>query len=233
MNGKLGSDFRLHPVKEVGRGGWITATKFLDEAPGNWSDVEIKELLDTAEEAVEESVKDQNIRGRVIRKRRSVGMVPMPGQNISREALDETVLRCQTKLTSLNNGTGPTLPFCAFNGGKDVWVDAGNKKVAVRVLGAYLDVDPSETLHIGDQFLNTGNDFAARAVCPCIWITSPTETTYILKTILRLAGVPFQLENEKEAVAILSGNTKVDFAEMHRRVTVVQEMDVYTGEMKK
>lgn len=229
----LGSDFRLHPVKEVGRGGWITATKFLDEAPGNWSDVEIKELLDTAEEAVEESVKDQNIRGRVIRKRRSVGMVPMPGQNISREALDETVLRCQTKLTSLNNGTGPTLPFCAFNGGKDVWVDAGNKKVAVRVLGAYLDVDPSETLHIGDQFLNTGNDFAARAVCPCIWITSPTETTYILKTILRLAGVPFQLENEKEAVAILSGNTKVDFAEMHRRVTVVQEMDVYTGEMKK
>jgi len=220
-------------VKEVGRGGWITATKFLDEAPGNWSDVEIKELLDTAEEAVEESVKDQNIRGRVIRKRRSVGMVPMPGQNISREALDETVLRCQTKLTSLNNGTGPTLPFCAFNGGKDVWVDAGNKKVAVRVLGAYLDVDPSETLHIGDQFLNTGNDFAARAVCPCIWITSPTETTYILKTILRLAGVPFQLENEKEAVAILSGNTKVDFAEMHRRVTVVQEMDVYTGEMKK
>ena len=157
----------------------------------------------------------------------------MPGQNISREALDETVLRCQTKLTSLNNGTGPTLPFCAFNGGKDVWVDAGNKKVAVRVLGAYLDVDPSETLHIGDQFLNTGNDFAARAVCPCIWITSPTETTYILKTILRLAGVPFQLENEKEAVAILSGNTKVDFAEMHRRVTVVQEMDVYTGEMKK
>lgn len=220
-------------MKEVGRGGWITATKFLDEAPGNWSDVEIKELLDTAEEAVEESVKDQNIRGRVIRKRRSVGMVPMPGQNISREALDETVLRCQTKLTSLNNGTGPTLPFCAFNGGKDVWVDAGNKKVAVRVLGAYLDVDPSETLHIGDQFLNTGNDFAARAVCPCIWITSPTETTYILKTILRLAGVPFQLENEKEAVAILSGNTKVDFAEMHRRVTVVQEMDVYTGEMKK
>ena len=62
-----------------------------------------------------------------------------------------------------------------------------------------------ETLHIGDQFLNTGNDFAARSVCPCVWITSPEETTYILKSILRLAGVPLMvltspLSDEKDSI---------------------------------
>ena len=58
------------------------------------------------------------------------------------------------------------------------------------MLQSYLGVPPEESLHIGDQFLNTGNDFAARSVCPCVWITSPEETSYILKSILRLAGVP-------------------------------------------
>ena len=154
-------------------------------------------MLDVAEEAVTESLNDQSIRGRVIRKRRSIGMIPNGGSTIPREALDETVLRCQTKLGMMNDGAGPNLPFCAFNGGKDVWVDAGNKRVAVKILGSYLGVEPSDILHIGDQFLNTGNDYAARDVCPCIWITSPDETTYILKTILRLAGVSYHLDNEK------------------------------------
>lgn len=223
-------------MHETGRGGWITATNYLDESPGNWAEEEIKNLLDVSEEAVTESLEDQNIRGKVIRKRRSIGLVPLPGQSIPREALDETVLRCQIRLSMMNNGTGPNMPFCAFNGGKDVWVDAGNKRVAVKILGSYLGVEEYRTLHIGDQFLNTGNDYAARAVCPCIWITSPDETTYILKTILKLAGIPYTLENEKEAVAILSGNIaeesgKVDFAEMERRTKVVQGMDVYTGEI--
>ena len=84
----------------------------------------------------------------------------------------------------MNNGAGPNLPFCAFNGGKDVWVDVGNKRVAVKILGSYLGVDESQTLHIGDQFLNTGNDYAARDVCPCIWITSPDETTVFPQTML-------------------------------------------------
>ena len=97
-----------------------------------------------------------------------------------------------------------------------------------------------ETLHIGDQFLNTGNDFAARSVCPCVWITRPEETTYILKSILRLAGVPLMvltspLPDEKESndskYTSDSGErrrkSQVDFEEADRRVL---RMDVYTGE---
>jgi IMP and pyridine-specific 5'-nucleotidase len=237
----LGSDFHLHPVRETGPGGWITATKYLPDSPANWSEEELNALLDTAQEAVKNSMEDQNIRGRVLRKKRSVGLVPTSGTTIPREALDETVLRCIMKLSAMNGNAGPNLPFCSFNGGTDAWVDVGNKRVAVEVLSSYLGVNSAEILHIGDQFLNTGNDFAARAICPCIWITSPDETTYILKTILRLAGINYQLDDEKEAKEILAGKPSgqkespkaIDFNEMERRTKAVQEMDVYTGEIVK
>jgi hypothetical protein len=42
-------------------------------------------------------------------------------------------------------------------------------------------------------YCSIGNDYAARAVSPCIWIINPQETTYILKSILRLAKVPHAL----------------------------------------
>jgi len=234
----LGSDFHLHPVKEYGAGGWLTATKFLRDSPANWTDEDINDLLDVAEAAVNESVEDLQLRGRVIRKKRAIGLIPQANQVLTREALDETVLRCQSQLQTMNHGTGPNVPFCAFNGGRDVWVDVGNKRVGVEVLGSYLGVDASEVLHIGDQFLNTGNDYAARDVCPCIWITSPEETTYILKTILRFAGANYLIdEHEKEeAKKILAGKIKtsssnVDFGEVERRAQAVQEMDVFTGEL--
>ena len=90
---------------------------------------------------------------------------------------------------------------------------------------------------IGDQFLNTGNDFAARSICPCVWITSPEETTYILKSILRLAGIPLKSlvhsldEIGGEQVMVKEDKKSiVDFNEMERRLTVMK-MNVYTGEM--
>lgn len=127
----------------------MTATKYLQDSPGNWDESDIQELLDVAEEAAAESLADQTMRGRIIRKKRSIGLVPTSDQQIPREALDETVLRCQGQLQLMHNGTGPRIPFCAFNGGRDVWVDVGNKRVGVEVLGAYMGVDPKETLHIG------------------------------------------------------------------------------------
>ena len=94
-----------------------------------------------------------------------------------------------------------------------------------------------ETLHIGDQFLNTGNDFAARTVCPCVWITSPEETTYILKTILRFAGIPLTALTPTggggdSVEAAETKTSRVDFDEAGRRTNMAM-MDVYTGEMIK
>jgi len=230
---RLGTDYKLHAVREDGPGGWMTSTKYFSESPGNWSEEQVKTILDKSEASFQQSLKDQNMRARIIRKKRSVGLIPKVDEKIPREALDETVLRIQTELEEAK----VTLPFCAFNGGRDAWVDVGNKRVGVQVLQSYLGIHPEETLHIGDQFLNTGNDFAARCICPCVWITDPEETTYILKSILRLAGVPLMAlmyhsageEKKANASKVSVGGKKVDFEEAGRRSSRVS-MDVYTGE---
>lgn len=235
----LGPDYKLHPVKEHGPGGWITSTAHLPEAPANWNDAAVDRLLDAAEDIFRDSLRAQRLRARVVRKRRSVGIVPENDERLPREALDETVLRVQAALAAEDT----YLPFCAFNGGRDCWVDVGNKRVGVDVLRSYTGiVSPAETLHIGDQFLNTGNDTAARDVCPCVWITSPEETTYILKSLLRLAGLSVtpsiatkqtkeETEDEDENGGAKTG-VRLDFKEMERRSNAVMMMDVYTGEMR-
>ncbi len=241
---RLGSDYKLHPVREHGAGGWMTSTRYLGlDSPANWPEADCTEILDLAEKSFKTSMEDQNLRARFIRKKRSVGLVPCGGDAppIPREALDETVLRVQDDLDKMMRSTQvkTPLPYCAFNGGRDVWVDVGNKRVGVQILQSYLGVPAEETLHIGDQFLNTGNDYAARQTCPCIWITSPDETTYILKSILRLAGiVPTHHEHkdsdvflESSAAAVESKGSNVDFAELERRTSVVATMDVFTGEL--
>lgn len=223
---RLGSDYHLHPVPEDGPGGWCNATKLLEDAPANWPESDIKALLDVAETNAKETVAELNLRGRVLRKRRSVGLVPRPDQEITRESLDETILRVHERLRNMREGQGPGLPYCAFNGGTDAWVDVGNKRVGVQVLQTFLGVETAKTLHIGDQFLNTGNDYAARACAPCIWIINPKETTYILKSILRLAGVPFALPAPGTVPA-----SPVDFKEVERRSVAAAKMDVYSGEL--
>jgi IMP and pyridine-specific 5'-nucleotidase len=243
----LGHDYKLHPVKEWGAGGWQTSSKFIQESPANWEEDQVQSLLDSSEACFQSSLKELKIRGRIIRKKRSVGLIPNQDEEIPREALDETIIRVQTLLEtnirSTSSAGGVRLPYCAFNGGRDAWVDVGNKRVGVHILSAYLGTSLEETLHIGDQFLNTGNDFAARDICPCIWITSPEETTYILKSILRLAGISPD-DSDNAAIAGgrsrgssfaegpgMLGNEGVDMTEIIRRHSQQQLMDVYTGEL--
>jgi IMP and pyridine-specific 5'-nucleotidase len=229
----------LHPVPETGPDGWMTLTKYIDEAPSNWDEADVKQLLNVAEAQMTRTLNELNLRGLVIRKRRGIGLVPRPGQEIARESLDETILRMHEALEKLNQGKGPRLPYCAFNGGTDCWVDVGNKRVGVRVLQAYLGISADDTLHIGDQFLNTGNDHAARDVSPCVWIISPQETTYILKSILRLAGVNLTSTGQKDesdsdgevATSAEKKDVAINFQELERRTEAAKRMDVYTGDM--
>jgi len=227
---QLGDDFKLHAVPERGEGGWMTATESCADSPANWKEEDVEELLDCALLSIQSCVKDLAIKGRVICKKRSIGLVPNNDASISREALDEAVLRVQDDL----NQSGQFLPYCAFNGGRDAWIDVGNKRVGVLILQVFLNFKPEECLHIGDQFLNTGNDFAARSCCPCAWITSPEETTYILKTILDLSGIPGSQELdlwEFDDETSPPQKTNIDIRETLRRSTLVATMDVYTGEI--
>jgi IMP and pyridine-specific 5'-nucleotidase len=106
--------------------------------------------------------------------------------------LDEFALSTQRQLRNYQetllaaSSKAPRIPFCAFNGGSDVWVDIGNKLIGVQILQEFIKANGHETLHVGDQFLSTGNDIATRSASCTIWITSPKETGEILHELISM-----------------------------------------------
>lgn len=84
------------------------------------------------------------------------------------------------------------LPFCAFNGGNDVFVDIGDKGWGVLACQRYLGgIEDSKTLHVGDQFLSAGaNDFKTRMACTTAWITNPEETVQLLDELIAYSQEP-------------------------------------------
>ncbi|KAI9649239.1 IMP 5'-nucleotidase [Ciborinia camelliae] len=154
-----------------------------------WTQPSITALLDLAESSLRECVTNLALPATILRKERAVGIIPSePGFKFSREALEETVLVVQKKLEM--SDVGRSLPFCAFNGGNDVFVDIGDKSWGVLVCQKFFggnveDEDQwirgERTLHVGDQFLSAGsNDFKARVVGTTAWIASPSETVELL-----------------------------------------------------
>jgi IMP and pyridine-specific 5'-nucleotidase len=154
-----------------------------------WTQPTITRLLDLAEASFHECVTNLSLPATVLRKERAVGIIPsVPGYRLPRESLEETVLVVQKKLEM--SDVGKVLPFCAFNGGNDVFVDIGDKSLGVCVCQDYFgklagekgeSIRRDRTLHVGDQFLSAGsNDFKARVVATTAWIASPAETVELL-----------------------------------------------------
>ncbi|KAH8732258.1 IMP-specific 5'-nucleotidase-like protein 1 [Phaeosphaeriaceae sp. PMI808] len=151
-----------------------------------WTESDITELLDIAESSLKDTVRNMRMEAVVVRKERAVGIIPKEGQKFCRETLEETVLIVQ-KILDMSE-VGQRLPFCAFNGGNDVFVDIGDKSWGVlacqRIFGG---IEGSKTLHVGDQFLSAGaNDFKARLACTTAWIANPLETCQLLDEITDL-----------------------------------------------
>jgi IMP and pyridine-specific 5'-nucleotidase len=168
----------------------------------------ITDLLNVGQRCMEEVMEEMGIEERVkiIRKERAVGAISAGSEGpLAREQLDEFALAVQRRLRNYQHaklikdmqqqqvslgtndeGSKPTgsnyepVPFCAFNGGSDVWLDIGNKLIGVQVLQSHLQMKPQETLHVGDQFLSTGNDILTRSCACTVWITSPKETADVL-----------------------------------------------------
>ncbi len=131
-----------HRLAPVPRRRWLTA-----EMAG-WSEPAITALLDVAEAALRDCIRTMDLPASLMRKDRAVGMVPTPPHaRIPRESLEETVLVVQKILevsvsrrqSSKGDAGGDdddeeeTVPFCAFNGGRDVFVDIGDKSWGVSV----------------------------------------------------------------------------------------------------
>ncbi|KAI0172437.1 IMP-specific 5-nucleotidase [Hypoxylon sp. FL1284] len=182
-----------HLLAPVPRARWLTAEM------AAWSDAAIAALLDVAEAALRDCVKNLNLPAVIMRKDRAVGVVPQdPAVRIPRESLEETVLVVQKILElSVRGAAGSQpVPFCAFNGGRDVFVDIGDKSWGVAVCQKWFgDADagpairPDQTLHVGDQFLSAGsNDFKARSVSTTAWIASPAETVELLDELADFMG---------------------------------------------
>jgi len=154
-----------------------------------WTQPTITTLLDLAEASLRECIENLDLAATILRKERAVGIIPsVPGYHFPRESLEETVLVVQKKLEM--SEVGRLLPFCAFNGGNDVFVDIGDKSWGVLVCQKFFgsggaaegeSIGREKTLHVGDQFLSAGsNDFKARLVGTTAWIASPTETVELL-----------------------------------------------------
>ena len=112
----------------------VPAEAWLVEEMRKWTEKDVEELLEVAEGALNECVRNMELDAQVLRKKRAVGVVAKAeGRKITREQLEETVLvtqkilvgtSCPQYLTYLLANTllqemspvGSRLPFCAFNG---------------------------------------------------------------------------------------------------------------------
>jgi len=174
----------------------------------SWTLGEIERLLDAAQAALEEGAARLRLPVRVIRKERAVGVLPLAPTVY--EVLEDLAISVQVELAGgkrwegekdkSNRGRGregegegssessssspPLLPFCAFNGGGDVFVDVGNKSLGLDALKAYLGLSPSQVLHVGDRFTASGNDSATRDCCSILWVANPEETDFFIKLLI-------------------------------------------------
>ncbi|TPX14911.1 uncharacterized protein E0L32_005020 [Thyridium curvatum] len=210
MGGEANYLFRFDPdasphlLSAVPRDRWLTPEM------AAWSGRDIAALLDVAEAALRDVVKTLHLPATVTRKDRAVGIVQSDpdGPRIPRECLEETVLVVQKILELSAAGRQRRVPFCAFNGGRDVFVDIGDKSWGVSVCQKWfassgsgsgvgggqqqqqvVPIRGENTLHVGDQFLSAGaNDFRARVVGTTAWIASPDETVELLDELAGLMG---------------------------------------------
>ncbi|EAQ89980.1 conserved hypothetical protein [Chaetomium globosum CBS 148.51] len=188
-----------HLLAPVPRCRWLTPEM------AAWDERDIAEVLDVAEAALGDCIKTLNLPAVLMRKDRAVGIVAdPPSARIPRESLEETVLVVQKVLELSSAGRRGRVPFCAFNGGRDVFVDIGDKSWGVTVCqrwfagggngnsggdGGAAAIKGDNTLHVGDQFLSAGaNDFRARSVGTTAWIASPAETVDLLDELAELMG---------------------------------------------
>ncbi|PHJ22331.1 imp-specific 5 -nucleotidase [Cystoisospora suis] len=197
--------------------------------------IDSQRLLDVAEEALRRLSEDFKLRACILRKERAVGLIRRPpglkkadhangaydedesifgcmhSGGMHRENLEEIVMRVR-RIIRDELGPHMDVPWSAFNGGKDVWVDIGNKAEGVAMLQGLFQLSPKECLHVGDQFGASGNDLAARVCSPTVWISNPQETAAVLHELLLVTPPPL-----REALPSLDSNEQMEEKEKRKR----------------
>ena len=137
----------------------------------------VERFLDRAEEFLTTEADHLQLDVDVMRKEFAVGVLPRTGTVY--ENLEELSIGAMIELSDAE------VPYCAFNGGNDVFVDVGNKNIGLTTLMNYLGFEGGQTLHVGDRFTSTGNDSRVRDACSILWVASPDETTFFMRLLYR------------------------------------------------
>lgn len=156
---------------------FVPEDEWRTETMRSWKDEDIQQLLDEAQALLVEGAARLCLPVQMIRKQRAVGIIPAAATLY--EVLEELAITVQTQLDF------DKVPFCAFNGGNDVFVDVGNKSLGLEALMDYVCCQPHEVMHVGDRFSDTGNDSATRDRCSILWVANPEETGFFIKMLLQ------------------------------------------------
>lgn len=128
---------------------WLPRRTWILPEMVSWTEPTIQSILSVAEKALRECISTLHLPAIVIRKSRAVGIVhEKEGGKFPREQLEETVLVVQKILEMSEVVRGSGLPFCAFNGGNDVFVDIGDKSWGVMVCQRYFGCDGGDGIMV-------------------------------------------------------------------------------------
>jgi IMP and pyridine-specific 5'-nucleotidase len=182
MGGEANYLFRFNGVEDTLD--YIEEDKWTLPEVREWSEADKTKVLDLAEMVLSTLKTKMNLPAQIIRKPHGVGLVPLEGKKMCREELEEVVLNVQNRL--MISDAARRIHFCAFNGGSDVWVDIGDKRLGVLSLQRFLGgIKGEKTLHVGDQFASIGaNDFKARLAGCTVWVANPAETVEIVEELI-------------------------------------------------
>mmetsp|Transcript_37183 Transcript_37183/g.87944 ORF Transcript_37183/g.87944 Transcript_37183/m.87944 type:complete len:449 (+) Transcript_37183:144-1490(+) len=189
MGGECNYLFRLtHPEEGVYKMEGVPEEEWATPEILSWKETDIARLLDIAEGALKEACTTMRLQVQFVRKPRAVGAFPTRAEDrIAYEVLEDIALRVQDHVENHADGK-VNIPFCAFNGNRDVWVDVGDKRIGIEALQQYIGISSVNTCHIGDRFTSTGNDLRSRDVAMTVWVTDPFETEQYLEVLLRALG---------------------------------------------
>eukprot|EP01080_Neovahlkampfia_damariscottae_P008363 gene8363-188_t len=151
----------------------------LDEMK-QWKEEEIEKFLKDVCDKITKVADDINLsyKYKLIKKPRAIGYIPNdPNSRGRAESCDEISL-------SIRRDLNPPFKFCSFHSNGQVWVDVGNKSLGVKAFQQKFGAKSDETLHIGDQWREVGNDIAARKSSCTLWIVKPKETKFFLELLL-------------------------------------------------
>eukprot|EP00123_Amoebidium_parasiticum_P013581 comp22041_c3_seq1/m.32012 comp22041_c3_seq1/g.32012 ORF comp22041_c3_seq1/g.32012 comp22041_c3_seq1/m.32012 type:complete len:499 (-) comp22041_c3_seq1:163-1659(-) len=145
-----------------------------------WTPDIVDLLLTCAEKSLSDAVRRLELPVRVVRKERSVGAVRLSDKaDIAKETFDEVAWRVKD---AIDRAKIP-VAFSVTSGGKDVWVDVGNKPLGIQMLENYTGSSPATTLHFGDLFAADATS-CERITCCTAWVQSTSETDDLLGILL-------------------------------------------------